>query len=105
MGDTLVTGDALVTRSTNPSHTARAGEKLENGGHNASSRHPSVPRLALSPDEAAHALGVSRDYLDQHITPELRWIRRGRRKFVSVTELEAWLERAAARTVDVERYR
>lgn len=50
-----------------------------------------VPRLALSPDEAAAALSVSRDTLDEHISPELRWVRRGRRKFVAVAELERWL--------------
>jgi excisionase family DNA binding protein len=56
-------------------------------------------RLALSPDEAAAALGVSRDHLDEHIAHELRWVRRGRRKFVAIRELERWLEREAARTV------
>jgi hypothetical protein len=59
-----------------------------------------VPRLALSPDEVAASLGVSRDYLDQHIGDELRWVRRGRRKFVSVREVESWLERSAARTLE-----
>jgi excisionase family DNA binding protein len=57
------------------------------------------PRLALSPDEAAAALGVSRDYLDEHIAGELRWVRRGRRKFVAVRELERWLESASALTL------
>jgi hypothetical protein len=61
--------------------------------------HP-VPRLALSPDEAAAALGVSRDYLDAHVGPELRWVRRGRRKFVDVRELQRWLEASSARTVE-----
>jgi hypothetical protein len=28
-------------------------------------------RLALSPDEAAASLGVSRDFLDEHVAPEL----------------------------------
>jgi len=59
-----------------------------------------VPRLALSPDEAAASLGVSRDYLDEHIASELRWVRRGRRKLVSLRELERWLERSAARTLE-----
>lgn len=59
-----------------------------------------VPRLALSPDEAAAALGVSRDFLDEHVMPELRVVRRGRRRLVPVRELEAWLDRAAARTLD-----
>jgi excisionase family DNA binding protein len=59
------------------------------------------PRLALSPDEAAAALGVSRDHLDEHIAHELRSVRRGRRKLVAIRELELWLERSAARTADV----
>jgi hypothetical protein len=58
-----------------------------------------VPRLALSPTEAARALGVSRDYLDEHIAHELKWVRRGRRKFVAVAELERWLDRSAALTL------
>ena len=59
-----------------------------------------VQRLAYSPDEAAAALGVSRDYLDEHVAPELRWVRRGRRKFVAIRELERWLELSAARTLE-----
>jgi excisionase family DNA binding protein len=59
-----------------------------------------LPRLALSPDEAAAALGVSRDYLDKHISPELRWVRRGRRKLVAVSELERWLDRNGALTLE-----
>jgi excisionase family DNA binding protein len=56
-------------------------------------------RLALSPDEAAAALGCSRDHLDEHISHELRWVRRGRRKFVPVRELERWLELNASKAV------
>jgi excisionase family DNA binding protein len=59
-----------------------------------------LPRLALSPDEAAASIGVSRDYLDEHVAAELRWVRRGRRRFVAVAELERWLERVAARTLE-----
>lgn len=55
------------------------------------------PRLALSPDEAAAVLGVSRDYFDEHVLPELRIVRRGRRILIAVTELERWLDRSAAR--------
>lgn len=58
-----------------------------------------IPRLALRPEEAAAALGVSRDYLDVHVADELRWIRRGRLKLVSVRELERWLDRSAAQTL------
>jgi excisionase family DNA binding protein len=55
------------------------------------------PRLALSPDEAAAALGVSRDYFDHHILGELRVVRRGRRVLIALAELERWLDRAATR--------
>jgi hypothetical protein len=58
------------------------------------------PRLALSPDEAAEALGVSRDFLDDHIGPEIRWIRRGRRKLVAIRELERWFEESGARVLE-----
>ncbi len=57
-------------------------------------------RLALTPAEAAAAIGCSRDFFDLHIGPELRWIRRGRLKLVAVAEVERWLEREAARTLE-----
>jgi excisionase family DNA binding protein len=53
------------------------------------------PRLALSPDEAAALLGVSRDYFDEHVIDELRIVRRGRRILVALSELERWLDRSA----------
>jgi excisionase family DNA binding protein len=59
-----------------------------------------VPRLALSPAEAAEALGVSRDFLDEHIAPELRIVRRGRRKLIPVLELERWLSEQAGLTLE-----
>ena len=62
---------------------------------------PAVSRLALGVDEAALALGVSRDFFEEHIAHELRWVRRGRRKLVAVKELERWLEESAARTLEV----
>jgi excisionase family DNA binding protein len=65
------------------------------------SEKPASPlRLALSPDEAAAALSVSRDHFDEHIAHELRWVRRGRRKFIAIRELERWLEREAARALE-----
>jgi hypothetical protein len=53
------------------------------------------PRLAVSPNEAAAVLGVSRDYFDEHIIGDLRIVHRGRRILVAVAELERWLDRAA----------
>lgn len=55
------------------------------------------PRLGLSLDEAAAAVGVSRDTFDRHIRDELRIVRRGRCLIVPIVEIERWLEREAAR--------
>jgi hypothetical protein len=77
--------------TTQTGRAAVSPDPAKNGGY--------LPRMALSPAEAAASLGVSVDYLDEHIAHELRWVRRGRRKFVSVRELEAWLDRAAERTL------
>jgi ABC-type cobalamin transport system ATPase subunit len=52
-------------------------------------------RLALGPDEAAAALGVSRDLFDKHILPDLHHVRRGRRILIAAHELETWLQRAS----------
>jgi excisionase family DNA binding protein len=60
-------------------------------------RTRSLPRLSVSPDEAAEMLGVSRDYLDEHVLCELRTVRRGRRVLIALAELERWLDQSAAR--------
>ena len=57
-------------------------------------------RLALSKREAAAALGVSVDFLEAHVLPELRVVRRGRRGLVPLREFERWLEASAALAVD-----
>ena len=70
---------------------------LANGSsrHRAKDRKRALPRLSVSPDEAAEMLGVSRDYFDEHILPDLRIIRRGRRILVPLTQLERWLDQTA----------
>jgi hypothetical protein len=58
-------------------------------------------RLALRcPEEAAASLGVSADYFDEHVRPELRLIRRGRLVLVLVSELERWGQQSSALTVE-----
>jgi excisionase family DNA binding protein len=64
---------------------------------NANTKRPPPPRVALSIEEACASLGVSWDTWREHIEPEIRLARLGRRKLVPVTELERWLERHAAR--------
>lgn len=62
----------------------------------------SVPRIALTPPEAAAAIGVGPDFFDANVAPELRLIRRGRKRLVPVAELERWVAETAVRSVAEE---
>jgi excisionase family DNA binding protein len=59
-------------------------------------------RLTLRPDEAAVCLGVSRSAFYADVLPQLRTLRVGRTRLVPVAELEAWVEREAARLSAVD---
>jgi hypothetical protein len=65
-----------------------------------SARIDHVPRLALRPEQAAEALGVSRSFFFAAILPELRVVRCGRVRLVPVRSLEEWLDRRAARALE-----
>ena len=56
-------------------------------------------KLALSKAEAAEALGMSVDHLERHVLPDLRIVRSGRLRLIPLTEIEAWLDRSASRTL------
>jgi len=58
-----------------------------------------VPRVALTREEAAAAIGMSLDSFERHVQPELRLIRRGKIRLVPITELQRWADGAAERTV------
>jgi hypothetical protein len=49
-----------------------------------------IPRIALTPAEAAAAIGVGPDFFEENVAPYLRLIRRGRKRLVPVHELERW---------------
>jgi hypothetical protein len=51
-----------------------------------------IPRIALTREEAARALGMSLDSFERHVQPDLKLIRCGRLRLVSVRELERWAE-------------
>lgn len=59
----------------------------------------SIPRIALTPPEAAAAIGVGPDFFDQNVAPELRMVRRGRKRLVPVVELERWMAENAERVL------
>ena len=60
-------------------------------------------KLALSKPEAAEALGVSVDALEEHVMPSLRVVKVGRRLVIPVRELERWLDAHGAVYGSVER--
>src|SRR5438067_6029687 len=86
-------GERRIVSGENTSAGAPVGAHCS--GHDARAGVRDVPRLALRPEEAAAALGVSRDYFDEHVASELRWVRRGRLKLVSLVEMNRWLDREA----------
>lgn len=51
--------------------------------------------LTYTQREAASAAGVSLSFFQQHVLPELRVIRRGRRTMIPVREVERWVEESA----------
>lgn len=51
-----------------------------------------VPRVALTREEAAAALGMSLDSFERHVQPTIKLIRRGKLRLVAVRELERWAE-------------
>lgn len=59
-----------------------------------------IPRLGLTREEAAAALGMSLDSFERHVQPTLRMVRRGRMRVVPVVELQRWLEANATATLD-----
>jgi hypothetical protein len=59
----------------------------------------SIPRIALTPPEAAAAIGVGPDFFDANVSPELRLVRRGRKRLIPVSELERWTVENASRAL------
>jgi hypothetical protein len=59
-----------------------------------------IPRLALSREEAAHALGMSLNSFERHVQPTIRLVRLGRMRLVPIRELERWLGENAQRTIE-----
>jgi hypothetical protein len=58
-----------------------------------------VPRIVLTREEAAAALGMSLDSFERHVQPDVRMIRKGRLRLIPIGELERWAEQQATRTL------
>ncbi|MGC1853691.1 MAG: hypothetical protein WA687_14805 [Solirubrobacterales bacterium] len=52
---------------------------------------PSPPRLGLTVEEAAEAVGMSESSFKRHVQPELRIVRRGSLRIIPIPEIEKWL--------------
>ena len=59
-----------------------------------------APVLALSVEEACAALGISWKAWSEHVAPEVRIVRLGRRKLIAVAELERFLDDRGERVLD-----
>ena len=59
-----------------------------------------VPRIAVGAEDAAAALGLSRDTFDEYVAPHVRVIRVGRRKLYRLTELNRWAEASEAKALE-----
>jgi hypothetical protein len=56
-----------------------------------------IPRLALTREEAAQAVGMSLDSFERHVEPTVRLVRLGRMRLMPIAELERWLDEHAER--------
>ena len=52
---------------------------------------PVIP-LALTPARAAASVDCGVDYFAEHIQPELRVVRRGKKTLIPVAEIAQWLD-------------
>jgi excisionase family DNA binding protein len=52
--------------------------------------------LALSIEDAAQVLSISRDSFERHVMGHIRVLRVGRRLLVPVRELERWIDRSSS---------
>jgi hypothetical protein len=54
-----------------------------------------VPRIALTQQEACAALGCSEEFFVEHVRPNLRVVRRGRKRLFPVDELRRVVDEMA----------
>ncbi len=58
-----------------------------------------IPRLALTPPEAAASIGCGPGFFEEHVLPDVDVVRKGRKRFIACTELQRWLDENAERTL------
>ncbi len=55
-------------------------------------RRRRIDRIAFRREEAAESLGISADFFDQYVRPEIAIVPRGRLTLYPRTELERWVD-------------
>ena len=58
-----------------------------------------VPRVALTIEEAALAIGMSKRSFERHVLPDLRVVRLGRIRLIAISELERWANATGEKTL------
>jgi hypothetical protein len=99
MNEPLLTADeapsghrqSLVDVSGTDSPSDRRSRPPRRKAAPAPDRVREVPRLLLTREESARALGMSLDSFERYVQNEVRLIRRGRMRLVPLRELERWL--------------
>jgi hypothetical protein len=59
-----------------------------------------IPRIALTREEAAAALGMGVTSFETYVQPNLRLIRRGKLRLFPVAELERWAHENAEHVLE-----
>jgi excisionase family DNA binding protein len=62
-----------------------------------------IPRVALTRTEAAASLGMSLDSFERWVQPSIRLVYLGKMRLVPISELQAWVESHAERTLSTRR--
>jgi hypothetical protein len=62
-----------------------------------------VPRIALTREEAARALGMGLTSFETYVQPHVRIVRRGKLRLVPVREIERWVAENQELTIDQRR--
>ena len=76
------------------------GDAIEKDMKTTPATKPHVPRLALTPAEAAESIGCSAEHFRQMHDAELPWIRKGRKRVVPMKALEDYLMSVARKTLE-----
>lgn len=85
---------------------ARPGSRAATGPRGPEAKGlAAIPRLALTPAEAAAALGMGLTSFKKYVQPHVRIVRRGKLRVIPVGELERWAEENAEDLFDDPRSR